>query len=332
MRRAELLLLALLPVFVIPAAAEAYLRFFEKDYAARLSQCLTLEPAEHHRFRPNCQEQIATPAGPVSYSTNEDGLRDAPRSNFPPGNNALLLGDSKIEGWWLAPQETLSHRLHTLLPNWKFLNGGIRYSSPAMLRIQLARYRAHYPLRAVFLVINGTDVADERLAYALASSFDPKGLPTALSLKDTIAPSWLEFLDAATLHSSQLVRVLRLAHYDREVIRLVKSQTRAPLCAAIQSLAANAGVDFYTIVLPLGPRIKEFPYMGESAEPPEFASMVECARAASKKLFDLRPLLPDDPDLYWKEHRNMNAKGTALVAEKLAEILEGELGNKKAQH
>lgn len=319
--------LSLFSLLVIAASAEVFFRLPSQQVSeSRAGACLRFREGPHHEFLPNCREFVPTPAGPVEYKTNEDGLRDAPRAAFA-GGAFVMLGDSKVEGWWLGPEQTLGARLTPLLEPTlggdRLLNAGLRYSGPSMHLDRLRRARPHYPARGVLLFLNGSDVLDETLAHAVATARDETGAPTALGLADLRMPRWLDRAIELTGGHSRLLLSLRHRFYDRNVKQLVGNHPPSDtvLCSSVNAIAQQ-GLPIVTIVLPLGPNIGAFPYMGTAIEEAAFAKMVECARAASASLIDLRGRLSEAPSLYWSTHRNMNALGVAH----LAEVLTPELG------
>lgn len=315
--------LVLFSLLVVVASAEVFYRLPSRQVSeARAGACLRFRDGPHHEFLPSCAESVPTPAGPVEYKTNEDGLRDSPRADFS-GGAFVMLGDSKVEGWWLGPGQTLAARLAPALQaelgGAHLLNAGLRYSGPSIHLYRLRRILPHYPVRGVLLFLNGSDVLDEVLAHAVATARDSAGAPLSLGLADLEMPRWLDRAIELTGGHSRLLLSLRHRFYDANVKRLIGAHPPSDtvLCSSVRALG-RLGMPTITVVLPLGPNIGAFPYMGTAVEEAAFAKMVACARETSSSFIDLRGRLSEDPALYWSTHRNMNAAGVAHLAETLA--------------
>jgi hypothetical protein len=310
---------------------EGYLRLRPMEDEARIMSCLRLGGPEHHHFEENCESSVQTPAGPVAYRLNEDGFRARPRAEYAQGA-VVMLGDSKVEGWWLGQEDTIGAGLERsgALGPWRELNLGIRYSGPSIQRLRMERALSHYPVRAVLWFLNGTDPVDEQLAHSLAVQRDSFGAPTQLSHDDVSPPSWLSWLQAQVGNRSALLRHLQVKLYDREVIRRVMSTDPGPevVCASIRSAAARLKelrLPVIAVFLPLGPNIAKFPYMNLVDREEGSISMQNCVQEAGLPTIDLRERLKMNPELYWPSHRNMTAEGVRHLVGSLAPELRGRL-------
>jgi hypothetical protein len=320
-------------LFLIAGAAiwETALRLMPKADETRLMECLRLGGQEHHYFLRNCETTVETPTGSVSYSLNEDGFRADSRSFYASGAVALL-GDSKVEGWWLNREETVGAQLRQrgALGGLPDLNLGIRFSGPTIQRLRLERALEEYPLRAVIWFLNGTDSADERLAHSLAIRKDEFGAPLELSLDDAVPPFWLEKLQAMTGNRSALLRWLQMKLYDREVIRRVLSTPPEAevVCSSLHSgfrTLQERGIPVLAVLLPLGPNIDRYPYMNFVSQEDPSDQILGCLTAAAVPIVDLRGRLDMSPSLYWSIHRNMTPEGVRHLADVLAPELSDKL-------
>lgn len=303
---------------------EAFLRHYPMEDEARVMGCLRLGGPEHHYFQENCEAGVATPAGEVAYHLNDDGFRARPRADFRAGAVALL-GDSKVEGWWLQADETIGARLEQAgaLGAWRELNLGIRYSGPTIQRFRLNRALANYPVRVVLWFLNGTDPADERLALSLAVKTDPRGAPLELSHDDVSPPAWLRALQGLVGNRSALLRFVQMKLYDREVLRRVTGDIGAAdrICLSLSAGAADLRsrkIPLVAVLLPLGPNIGKFPYMNLVDSEEGSSAIKACLEAAAIPTIDLRSSLSTAPAFYWTNHRNMTPAGIRHLAELLA--------------
>jgi len=284
--------------------------------------CLQLGNPEHHYFQPNCNTQVETPLGPVSYSINEDGFRASPRDTYQPGAFALV-GDSKVEGWWVEKADTIGAQLEAgnTFGKLRELNVGIRFSGPSIQRLRLERALEHYPVKLILWFFNGTDTADERLAHSLALKRDKNGAPISLSVEDATPPGWLDFLQKLTRNKSLILRSIQMRLYDREVTRRVLSGDNAhDLCASFHSameVARDRKIPVLAVQLPLGPNIEKFPYMNVVGTEDSSGEIAACVKKEGVSIIDLRSKLSTNPELYWSMHRNMTAAGLRHLVEKL---------------
>lgn len=310
---------------------EGFLHLRPMEDEARIMSCLRLGGSEHHHFQENCEAKVETPVGPVAYSLNEDGFRARPRRDYAQGAVAVL-GDSKVEGWWLEQNATIGAGLEAAgaLGPWRELNLGLRFTGPSIQRMRLERALAHYPVRAVLWFLNGTDPVDEQLAHSLALRRDAHGAPLELSHDDVFTPAWLSRLQALVGNRSALLRHVQVKLYDREVIRRVTTTSAGPevVCAALHSAALRLKelrLPVLAVFLPLGPNIAKFPYMNLVDREEGSISMEKCVRDAGLPVIDLRERLKMDPVLYWPNHRNMTAEGVRHLVGSLAPELRRQL-------
>jgi len=282
-------------------------------------ECLRLGSPEHHYFLPNCSTQVETPKGKVGYQLNEHGFRAGAAATFEEGAFALL-GDSKIEGWWVDQHQTVGARLEAkkIFGSLRELNLGIRYSGPTIQRMRLERAIENYPIKLILWFFNGSDLADEMLARSLALRRDKNGAPLALSIADAATPGWLLFLQKITGNKSVLLRSLQIKIYDREVTRLVLAQKSqlgpGKFCASFHSaveIARKKEIPLIAVYLPLGPNIEKFPYMNIVGSEEGSEEIAACVNQQRVPLVDLREKLDTRAELYWS---SLNRRGASASA------------------
>jgi len=300
--------------------AEGLLRKFLPAEAPH--PCREKVEGERHRYRPECRAE-------KDFSTNEDGLRDRPRKFFAAKKTVLVLGGNNVEGIGLPAESTLPRQLEVQLPSWTFLNGGQEGASPTQLRIQAERYAAHYPLRAVLLVINETDVAQERLAQALASRLDETGAPVKLGHYDSILPSWLDYLQKRS--SSRIVSYLAELHLWQERKRLVHTQELREeiFCSGIKSLA-RLNLPVFTLAVPVAAHSESNQRLSLPNDPIDFTKMIECAKKHSRAVWDLRSTLINR-GVPIGMGRGLSVEVAKAVAEELKPLLGSKLPTARSQ-
>lgn len=232
---------------------------FSQDYRWDLPPCFEAGEPFHHRFRPNCRENVRSPQGNVLFQTNEDGLRDLPKElllSLP--NRVLLLGDSFVEGWWLREDQAFPTRLRELEPQKYFINGGIRASGPLFQARRLPQLLADYQPKEVIAVLDDSDIYDDQLACAVAKdrAGDPRGWN--FGAPEFQAPGWESFV-LDRLAGTRFQGRLRDYFYGRRLESLVESKEAKECdpCLGLQSLQASAAeknVAFRALLLDLGSR------------------------------------------------------------------------------
>lgn len=263
---------------------------FSQDFRWDLPPCFEAGAPFHHRFRPNCREFVRTPQGRVEFQTNEDGLRDLPKElllSLP--NRVLLLGDSFVEGWWLREDQAINTRLRELDPKKYFINAGLRGSGPLFQARRLGPLLESYKPKEVVAVLDDTDIFDDRLACAVATSKEGDPRDWSFAAPEFEAPGWQSFL-LDRVAGWRMEPRLREYFYGRRLAKLIDSSSAGTCdpCRGLESLrdtAAAAHVKFRALLLDLGRRGPE-----EATEGPQGTSeaLQACLRNLRIPFFALR--------------------------------------------
>jgi hypothetical protein len=292
----------------------------EPDARYRLPPCFEVGAPFHHRFRAGCAGMEETPEGPVPFSVNEDGLRDAPRAQLlQHPRRVLVLGDSSVEGWWVAGEQALPAMLGARIPKAYFVNAGLRSTGPLMQAARLASLLPKYKPTGVLWVLNGTDGADDRLACALLKD------PGAPAERQELGVDDFAYDGGAAgrlLEGTPLGDRLRRAAYEREWKKLVSGPgaARCAPCAGVREFARIARAARVPV---LAAYLPGNPFGGRSIYedvPSPRESLTECLRAEGIGL--LTPVLGGGSDtetraLFWEDDFHLDAAGLAAASELL---------------
>lgn len=295
-----------------------------RDFRFDLPPCFEAGAPFHHRLVPGCRTKVRTPQGRVEFQTNDDGIRDLPHDLvLSLGRRIFLLGDSFVEGWWLREDQALNTQLRELDPRQYYINGGLRASGPLFQAPRLWHLLERYRPQELWVFLNDTDVADDRLACALA---DQKGAEPArweFRADDLEPDGWQRFL-LQRFEGWRLQGKLRNL-FERSARNRIISSGAAESCEpclglrSLQTQAAAKKVPLRAFLLDLGERGhrvfgKKFP---EAA-----ATLEGCLRELQIPYFALRldELTPEEQDKYlWAGDVHFNPLGAEYWATRIHE-------------
>jgi hypothetical protein len=313
-------------IAVVLVASFAFYRrgAFSQDYRWDLPPCFEAGEPYHHRFKPNCRESVRTPQGRVEFQTNEDGLRDLPKElllSLP--NRVLLLGDSFVEGWWLREDQAINTRLRELDPKKYFINAGLRASGPLFQARRLPELLDHYKPKEAVIVLDDTDIYDDRLACAVAKGREGDPSTWSFAAPEFESPGWQRFL-LARFEGWRMEPRLREYFYGRRLANLVNSDEAKACdpCLGLQSLKANAEakkVKFRALLLDLGHRASDETY---NNAPGTVEAIQTCLRNLHVPFFAVRfdELTPAEENKYfWGVGAYLNPLGIQWWAAKIEE-------------
>ncbi len=327
-------------VFVASGAAVGWLvaralepLVHESDLRFQPPPCFEIGEPYHHRYRARCTEMMDTPRGPVSFTVNEDGLRELPRAAIlRDSHRVLLLGDSYVEGWWAPEGTDLSAQLGARIPGEHFINGGLRSSGPIMQAVRLAALLPVYRPERVLWFLNDTDGADDRLACALLREPTAPAEKMAFSTEDFILAGFRAKL-AALFDGTPLAHRIRAAAYAstwRELQRSAKAE-RCGACRGVSEVARvarEAGVPLLAVYLPAAPGGLRAVYAGEASPK---AGIEKCLKEAGVRE---APLALDglsaaeQESLFWENDFHLNPEGLVAVTDRLVPEVKSWLGEK----
>ena len=289
--------------------------------------CFEVGAPFHHRFRADCEETLLTPNGPVPFRTNEDGLRELARATVTAHpRRALFLGDSVVEGWWLAHEQALTTHLNRAQKNTYFINAGLRSTGPLFTARRLPALIAAYKPRAILYLLNENDVLDDRIACALAESRAGPPSTWSFTAEDFSLPGWASW-PPARASGLYPVRSLHQAGYRARWRELVRSPAAAACepCAGlreIQRLAKEAGTELKVA------RLKYQEYMGGGPyfqEPEAPSQQTACLSELGIRAATVEIRWADEAErerLFWPRDAHPSPAGMLVLAERLQRMLE----------
>lgn len=324
-RAAAVALLAVPFAAIALLTGELYLRAKGRELTPPFESCFAADADFHYVYRPLCRS--------TSYGFNEDGFRDRLRAEFSkaPGTIAVL-GDSVTEGFFLSAENTIPRQLEALLSNsggFKFLNAGIRFTSPTLQFWQLQKkVEPHYLLRAVLLLLNGTDANDERLFQAVALSRDERGLPNKFLWFGSYSrlSSWIVELSQWGKGRSELINTVTRYAIFRIYLDKVKSVPPTPesLCPGIRRFAEELRDKNVPLLIAFTPHYREGyegNWVGDTYHPEDLATMIKCAKETGAAIADLSSEEPR-PEWFFPDKLHYTPAGTSWVAGKLRPYVE----------
>lgn len=231
----------------------------EKDPRGEIPPCFEMRRDVHHAFRAACRGEVKTPGGTISLETNEDGLRDAARAEIlARRRRVLVLGDSFVEGWWLAAPDTVAARLGEIFGAY-FVNGGLRSTGPVLQARMLERLLPLYRPEKILWFVHDTDFSDDRLACATAQG-------DGFSLEEFEPSPLAEFAAKLWGAENPLVHGIKLEVYRRKYQEIL-ARSEAKSCdpcrgfRAVRDLAARNGAGLKAVLLPPVPEKEAGPYL-----------------------------------------------------------------------
>lgn len=293
-----------------------------------LQPCMTWNsPLYIQMYSPFCHSTMNVEGRTVEYSFNEHGLRDRPARSFT-GPTIMVLGDSIAKGLMIPSSETIAAQFESLADGQvRFLNAGVRLAAPTTLSLLYKNLRGDYPVSGVMLIVNGTDVADERLAAALALERDEDSVPLSFVRRSRGAVNWRWTTKLQTwlgVESYLLGSVISHLRY-RAWRPLVASSPGGPeiLCGGIRRLARQAKLNGDPLAIVFTPHFAsgiENIWAGGKFEMNDLQIMVNCARETGALVIDLsRDEL--QPEWFFDDRLHYRPAGTKWVVDRTASMI-----------
>lgn len=297
-----------------------------RDFRFDLPPCFESGFPFHHRLVPSCRTKVRTPQGRVEFQTNDDGIRDLPHDLvLSLGRRVLLLGDSFVEGWWLREDQALNTQLRELEPRQYFINAGLRGAGPLFQAPRLWHLLERYRPQELWVFLNDTDVADDRLACALADKKDSPNEPARWEFRaDDLEPGGVQRFLLDRFEGWRLRGKLR-SLFERSARNRIISTSAAESCepcAGLRSLQTQAEakkVPLRAFMLDLGERGQRV----YGRKFPDAAATLEgCLRELRIPFFSLKldELTPEEQDKYlWAGDVHFNPLGAEYWATRIHE-------------
>lgn len=303
--------------------------FFTKSLSDELPPCMEIGEPFHHRFRPNCAGELATPSGSVPFSVNEDGLRERPRAQIMlRPRRVLVAGDSFVEGWWVSGEQALSSQLSAALPPFYFINAGLRSTGPIMQAARLGSLLEVYRPELLLWVLNETDGLDDRFACSVMK--DSRTPLAQFGAPEFGLHGWRKPI-AELLGNTNTGQRVRKAAYLAEWERLVQSEA-AGACGACRGVrefrrtAEAAKVPIFVVYLAKG-----FPDPGRhyaKGRPPK-EELLDCL--AKEKLSPYLAAVEGE-NYFWEGDFHLNPEGLSYLAASLTGPLAAQLKKVEAEN
>lgn len=299
-----------------------------EDYRSELPPCFEVGSPFHHRFRPECSGMMRTPQGPVNVAINEDSMRDAPRAELlRQKDRVLLMGDSTVEGWWLAQNQTLGAKLTEAFPPTYFINGGLRSTGPLFQVQRFDRFTETYKPRAALLVLNDTDTSDDKLACALSENPDLPHQEWKFGAEEFSQGPWEKRL-LSVLGDSYPGRKLKLYFYRQRWNELVQGESakRCEPCLGIRlmnKIAQERKIPLHVIFFKMRAGGNGGPYELDLGAREKFLTCLGDLKIPFTVL-DNSTLTPAEIDRYfWPNDTHRNPEGVKFFVEQISPSIKG---------
>jgi hypothetical protein len=215
-------LIALLVSLAFSAAVFIALDWF---YSAKVlkaagqpGNCVVLDPARHHAFRPNCAAIERWGGNSYQVFTNSLGFRDETIREVPladPRPRILMLGDSFTQGLGSDWGYSYVGKIASHFPQYDFLNGGLDSYSPSnYLNVARMLPAAGVEFDEVIVFIDISDTQDEAAYYR---DIDASGAVTGPQRK-LMVTSWYSGLRFRISRHLLLTNYI-LESFERNLVR-----------------------------------------------------------------------------------------------------------------
>ena len=135
--------------------------------------CLKVEDGRHHSMLPGCSGVLFDNGRTISFTINEDGMRDQPRKRIlEQKKRVFVLGDSQVFGSRMEYSQTISSLLREKFPEWYFINGGLPFSGSLFQAKSFADSYKIYQPEKILWIVDEFFPQQDRMACALLR--DPK--------------------------------------------------------------------------------------------------------------------------------------------------------------
>lgn len=267
-------------------------------------------------FRPNCTSMERSSWNEYPFETNEDGIRDRPRSFFRSGA-IYLLGDSHLQGYGLEVQKGIARRLESQLNNSlgaPLLNLGVQSYGPSQEALFARRMFPRYPLKGAVWFLNPTDVPDE-IYFDFVRTHGPP---------DVQGTRFLQAIHEWSDRKSYLLsKIIEYFNMHLPYRRAMKGRSFLPErhCESIRRFSAELAKrkkPLIFVAMGHGPVSRNMPYKGAVPDWEAYEALLRCAKDTGNPVIRLIEKFAHAEDVYAPRDWHLNERGVGQFVDILA--------------
>ena len=267
-------------------------------------------------FRPNCHSVEMFPYGDYVLDTNEDGLRDRPRSFFQKGA-IFVLGDSHVQGYGLPVEKGLSRVLEKHLAPLKtpLLNVGRQAYGVTQQALLARRVMPHYSIKGLLWFINPTDMAED-IFFQLAQNAGFRVKPQSFWLSD-FNDRWFAG------KSLFLTKAAEVVHMQWPYFKAMRGRVYDPAvhCSTMKNLVKELKekkIPVVFIAMGFGLKSQKLSYRGIVPDENDYQKLLQCVKDSGAELISMREEFADTKELFFPYDWHFNETGIEIFSQSLS--------------